>query len=84
MYNKCLDRTTIPSLTPSFIYYFLNALNATVFQVDGELTYTGQNLYFTISFCQALPPRAHNGDTRPICANGSPEPTDPSGVAGTN
>ena len=46
--------TFIPTSLPPIIHRFLNVRNATGLQEDFSLTYTGNNIYLTTSFCQAL------------------------------
>ena len=48
------DGITILSATPKTIHRFPNTCNTTALHEDCALTYAGQNLHLTISFCQAL------------------------------
>ena len=48
------NRTSIPTLPPPTLHCLLNVRNATDFQDNCTLTYTGNNLYLTTSFYQAL------------------------------
>ena len=46
--------TSILTSPPPTIHRFLNARNVTALQADCSLTYTGNNIYLSTSFCQAL------------------------------
>ena len=51
---RATNRTSIPTSPPPTIHRFLHARNVTALQANCSLTYTGNNIYLPISFCQAL------------------------------